>query len=155
MKTTKYLIALSVSLILTLMVSSVSAQDSNKDEPVTVASILEKAKVPLSDKQARQLKAFNPDKGPEVYLQLYKIFSNKQKNALKKAFGIMPARGSLKEDTPRSLFLAIILENLHCPLTQEQVDQLKVLPMDKPSAKKLSSILTDIQKNLMEKKADQ
>lgn len=152
MKTIKYIITLTVGLLFTLWAGSVSAQaekKENPDKPVTVAEILNTANVPLSEEQAKQLKEFNPDQGPEAFLKLYQIFDDKQKDALKKALGILPAGRNFPE-TPRSLFLVIILENLHYPLTQEQIDQLKGLSADPTSAQKLNSILTDLQKKAMD-----
>jgi hypothetical protein len=152
MKTADYIKCFSVSLLLSFWAGSLSAQAEKKetiDPPVTVADILNTANVPLSEEQAKQLKEFDPEKGSSSFLKLYQMFDDKQKDALKKALGTLPARGNIPE-TPRSLFLVIILENLNNPLTQGQVDQLKVLSTDPNSAQKLNSIFTDDQKKAMD-----
>lgn len=153
MKTTKYIIDLSVGLFFVLWVGCVGAQTEKKegaDTTVTIATILKTANVPLSEEQAKQLKEFDPSQGREVFQKLFQIFNEKQTDALKKALGVMPARNDMPE-TPRSLFLVVILENLKCPLTQNQVDQFKDLPTDQGSWQKMNDILNDAQKEAMKK----
>jgi len=139
--------------VLIFLVGCALAQNEKKesaDTPVTIASILKAAEVPLSEDQAKQVKEFNPSQGPDTFMKLYQIFDDKQKDALKKTLGVLPARENFPE-TPRSFFLIVILDNLNCPLTQKQVDQLKDIPMDQNGWKKMDSILSDAQKEAMKK----
>lgn len=153
MKTPRNLAVMAAGAFFVLWVGCVGAQTEKKeraDTAVTVAEILKTAKVPLNEEQSKQLKEFDPSQGRELFQKLFQLFNEKQNDALKKALGVMPARNDMPE-TPRSLFLVVILENLKCPLTQKQIDQFKELPTDQGSWQKMNDILNDTQKEAMKK----
>jgi hypothetical protein len=124
MKTTQTIIALVlVAVIGVWFAGAVAAQES---KTVTVAGILEKAKCPLTEEQAKKLKEFKPGGDRAAFRAIYEVFDEKQTAALKKALGTSPGRNNGPE-RPRGLNVMVLFENAGCPLTEDQVAKLKAV----------------------------
>ena len=112
----------SILTIIVLLTASCSMMKKAPDDDglVTISEILDNAKCPLSKDQQDKLEGFSPSGGREAFMGAYEIFDEKQTGALKETFGASAGRGGGPE-RPRFLFLAIILENNGCPMSEEQL----------------------------------
>jgi len=134
-----------VSFVL-LFAVSVSAQEV---KTVTVAGILEKAKCPLTEEQAKKLKEFKPGGDRSGFRAVYELFDEKQTTALKEALGSSPGRNGGPE-RPRNLFFTVIFENSGCPFTEDQITKMKELPTGKEGFEKMREVFTEKQNAIMD-----
>ena len=79
----------------------------------------------------------------------YEIFDEKQTGALKETFGASAGRGGGPE-RPRFLFLAIILENNGCPISEEQLVKWKAMPDGREGFQQLREVLTEKQSEVFQ-----
>ncbi len=131
-----------------LWTSVVMAQAT--DKPVTLATILKAAGVPLTADQDKKLKDIDITQGRAAFRDVMTMFTEKQTEALKAALGSRPGRNNGPE-TPRYINQLIILEKAACPLTEKQVAALKALPNEQGSNQKVMDLLTDKQKEAYQK----
>ena len=153
MKFSKLIIIGITLAIFPIFAGTAFSQDDNDDKPVTIASILENAKCPLTEEQVKQLKEIESGQGFSMYQTISEIFDENQMEALKKALGESPGRND-RPARPRNLFQVILFENAGCPLTESQVQKLKELPMGERRGgvmQGMMDILTDKQQEVMQK----
>jgi hypothetical protein len=153
MKSSGLVTACAFIALIALWSDSVIPQEVKKeaaDKAITVTDILKKAECPLTEAQTKQLKDLDLTKGREVFQTLFGMFDQKQTEALKKALGTRPGTND-RPDTPRYLFQVVIFEKTQCPITEKQLEALKALPMDSSARDKMNEILTDKQKEEMQK----
>ena len=136
---------LMVSFVLVFAVT-VSAQEA---KPVTIAGILEKAKCPLTEEQAKKLKEFKPGGDRSGFRAVYEIFDEKQTTALKEALGSQPGRDNGPE-RPRNLFFTVIFENSGCPFTDAQIAKIKEIPPGREGFEKMREVFTEKQNEIMD-----
>ena len=152
MKFSKLIIIGITLAIFLIFAGTVFSQDDNDDKPVTIATILENAKCPLTEEQAKQLKEIESGQGFSMYRTINEMFDENQMEALKEALGSSPGRND-RPSRPRNLFKVILFENAGCPLTESQVQKLKELPMGqgRGGMQGMMDILTDEQQEIMQK----
>jgi len=131
-----------------LWTSVVMAQAT--DKPVTLATILKAAGVPLTADQDKKLKDIDITQGRAAFQGINAMFTDKQTEALKAALGSRPGRNNGPE-TPRYINQLIILEKAACPLTDKQVAALKALPNETGANQKVMDLLNDKQKEAYQK----
>jgi len=148
MKSSRVTLACAIVAVLFLSVGIALSQPA--DKAVTVAGILKQAKCPLTEAQAKQLKDLDMSTGREAYQTLNSMWDEKQLDALKKALGTSPARNN-RPETPRYLRQVVIFEKGGCPLMETQLTALLAIPQGQGSRDQMNTILTDPQKEIMQK----
>jgi hypothetical protein len=148
----KSLICMVISLValFALWTGLATAQAAAGDKPVTLESILKAGGAPLTADQQKKLNELDLTKGREAFAAINEMFTEQQMTALKKALGTQPGRNGGPE-TPRALRQLIALEKVKAPLTEKQVAAIKALPSDQNVYQQLNDILTDKQKEEMQK----
>lgn len=120
------------------------------EKAVTLADILKAASCPLTADQTKKLAALDLTKGREAFQGLNEMFDEKQTAALKAALGARPGRDGGPE-SPRYLMQMVVFEKAKCPLTAKQLAALKALPNERGAFQQMNEILTDPQKEAMQK----
>jgi len=120
------------------------------DKPVTLGEILKAASCPLTAEQTKKLAELDLTKGREAFQGLNAMFDEKQTAALKAALGARPGRDNGPE-SPRYVMQLVLFEKSKCPLTVKQVAALKALPNERGAFQQMGEILTDAQKEAMQK----
>ncbi|MFC1694258.1 hypothetical protein ACFL1R_12210 [Candidatus Latescibacterota bacterium] len=135
-----------VALIALLIVAGTAfPQSETKEIPVvTIDTILNKAECPLTEKQVEQFKELVLSEGREVFRTIYEMFDEKQMEALKKTLGTLPGRND-RPDRPRYLMQVVVFQKAECPLTEDQLKELKELPNERGSWEKAQEIYTEKQ----------
>ncbi len=149
MKTTSVALSACCIVMLAFGAGAVLAQD-NADKPVTVAEILKTAKCPLTADQGKTLAGLDFSQGREAFRGLSELFTEEQTTALKTALGTREGRNGGPE-SPRYLMQVVIFEKSKCPLTAKQLEALKALPNERGAYQQMNEILTDAQKEAMQK----
>jgi hypothetical protein len=120
------------------------------DKPVTLESLLKAGGAPLTADQQKKIKELDLTQGMQAFQGFNDMFTVQQMTVLKKELGTRPGRNGGPE-TPRFLRQLVVLEKVKCPLTEKQVAALKALPADQSSFQQMNDILTDKQKEEMQK----
>ncbi len=131
-----------------LWIGIASAQGT--DKPVTLATILKAAGAPLTAEQTGKIKDLDMTEGFTAFRAINEMFTEQQTAALKKELGARPGRNGGPE-TPRFVTQLILFEKAQCPITEKQLASLKALPADQSSFRGINDLLTDKQKEAMEK----
>jgi hypothetical protein len=139
-----------VVVIALLMVGVGVVMAQGADKPVTVASILKAAGSPITEEQATKIKDLDTSQGFQAFRAINEMFTEKQTAALKKELGSRPGRNGGPE-TPRFVTQMILLEKAQCPITEKQLASLKALPADQSGFREMNDLLTDTQKEAMQK----
>jgi hypothetical protein len=120
------------------------------DKPVTVATLLKAAGAPLTEEQVTKIKDLDTTQGFQAFRAINEMFTEQQTAALKKELGTRPGRNGGPE-TPRFVTQMILLEKAQCPITEKQLASLKALPADQSNFQAVNELLTDTQKEAMQK----
>ncbi len=136
--------------VFALSAAFASAQQAAADKPVTLADILKKAECPLTADQAKKIADLDLTKGREAFQGINEMFDEKQTAALKKELGTRAGRNGGPE-TPRYVTQLIVLEKGKCPLTEKQLEALKKIEPGQGSYQAMNDLLTDKQKEEMQK----
>ncbi|MFC1539178.1 hypothetical protein ACFL6H_07130 [Candidatus Latescibacterota bacterium] len=120
-----------------------------KSRDVTVAGVLNDAKVPLSAEKEKQLHEFKVGGNREAFITFFLIFDEKQNEALKEVYGSNPGFDG-GHDQPRWVFFAVLLENENCPFSREQLTALNELPNGKEGFGRMNEVLTEEQSALLQ-----